>query len=113
MSRLIAEIAVDPIGTQEPTESDYVVAAERALKKAVEASGSLQYQINPMSTTIEGEREEVLKVLERMHQAPFEEGARRVITTIRLDERHDRDSTMAHHMDVVHQKLAVSKGSMC
>ncbi|WP_303674563.1 MTH1187 family thiamine-binding protein [Vampirovibrio chlorellavorus] len=113
MSRLIAEIAVDPIGTQEPTESDYVVAAERALKKAVEANSSLQYQINPMSTTIEGEREDVLRVLERMHQAPFQEGARRVITTIRLDERSDQDNAMRHHTDVVLQKLAVSKGSMC
>jgi uncharacterized protein (TIGR00106 family) len=113
MCRLIAEISVDPIGTQEPTESDYVVAAERALKKAVEANSTLQYQINPMSTTIEGEREDVLRILERMHQAPFEEGAKRVITTIRLDERMDQDSSIQHHMDVVSQKLAVTKGSMC
>lgn len=113
MSRLIAEIAVDPIGTKEPTESDYIVAAERALKKAVEANSSLQYQINPMSTIIEGEREDVLWALELMHQAPFEEGAQRVITTIRLDERQDQDSSMKHHVDVVKQKLAVTKGSIC
>lgn len=113
MCRVIAEIAVDPIGTQEPTESDYIVAAERVLKKVVDANSGLRYQVNPMSTTLEGEREDVLWALELMHQAPFEEGARRVITTIRLDERQDKDSSMEHHVDTVARKLAVDKSSMC
>jgi uncharacterized protein YqgV (UPF0045/DUF77 family) len=42
-----------------------------------------------MSTTIAGEREDVLLIVKLMHQAPFEEGTQRFITTIRLDERQD------------------------
>lgn len=49
----------------------------------------------------------------QMHAAPFHEGAMRVITTIRVDERRDRNASMAHSVDVVEKKLAVSKAEMC
>lgn len=113
MSKVIAEIATDPIGTNCPNESDYIVAAERVLKQAVGNGMNVQYKINPMSTTLEGEARDVFSILEQMHAAPFREGAVRVITSIRIDERRDRQASMAHNVDVVEKKLAVSKANMC
>lgn len=113
MSKVIAEVATDPIGTQSPHESDYVVAAERALQEAIHNGAQIQYQINPMSTTLEGECQDVFAVLEQMHGAPFQEGAKRVITSIRVDERRDQDASMARNVERVEKKLTVSKAEMC
>jgi uncharacterized protein YqgV (UPF0045/DUF77 family) len=66
-----------------------------------------------MSTTLEGDCHDVFSVLERMHAAPFEEGAMRVISTIRVDERHDHDASMTRSVEVTEKKLAVSKADMC
>lgn len=114
MPKVIAEIATDPIGTHSPNESDYIVAAELVLKQAIGNGTQIQYKINPMSTTLEGESHEVFSILEQMHAAPFHEGAMRVITTIRIDEqREHQEASMAHSVDVVEKKLAVSKTQMC
>ncbi len=113
MNTAIAEIAIDPIGTQSPDESDYIVAAERVLKQAIAAGADLRYRINPMGTTLEGPAETVFAVLQKMHAAPFFQGAPRVISTIRIDERRDREASMARAVDVVERKLAVTKAEMC
>lgn len=113
MPNIIAEIAIDPIGTDSPHESDYVVAAERVLKNAIHNGTIIHYRINPMSTTVEGDFHEVLELLGKMHKAPFIEGAERVITTIRIDERNDREVSMKRSVELVEKKLNASKADMC
>lgn len=113
MPTVIAEIAVDPIGTRSPDESDFIVAAERVIKQALRDGAALRYRINPMGTTLEGPAETLFEVLQKMHAAPFAEGAPRVISTIRIDERRDREASMARAVDVVERKLAVGKAEMC
>lgn len=63
MPKVIAEIATDPIGTHSPNESDYIVAAERVLKRAIGNGAQVKYNINPMSTTLEGESHDVFSIL--------------------------------------------------
>lgn len=113
MHKVIAEVATDPIGTHSPNESDYIVAAERALKNAIGSGAKVQYKINPMSTTLEGEAHTIFSILEQMHAASFKEGAMRVITSIRVDERRDRDPSMTYSVEVVEKKLSVSKADVC
>jgi len=36
-----------------------------------------------------------------MHEVPFEKGASRVITTLKVDERRDKPSTMAGKVESV------------
>lgn len=113
MSKVLVELALDPIGTDTTSESDFIVAAERILKQSVSSGSALQYQIGPMSTTIEGELYQVLSIVGQMHEAAFAEGAKRVISSVRIDDRRDREPSISHHVDVIEKKLAVSKAQMC
>ncbi len=81
---VVAEIAVFPLGTGEPTIREHV----RALYDIVRASG-LKHQLTAMGTLLEGRLEDVLDLARRLHEACFEAGggATRVLTTLRLDER--------------------------
>lgn len=103
MTQVVAEIHVMPVGTPTASISDYVSRCELVLKEF----RSVQYRINPLSTTLEGEAEEIWQVVRRMHEACFEEGVQRVVTSVRLDERRDRPSDMAHRIEVVRQKAGL------
>ena len=81
----IAEISVVPLGTGSTSVSRYVAEC----LKVLEASG-LSYEIHGMGTIVEGDLEALLPVLRRMHEVPFREGAQRVVTTIRVDDRRDK-----------------------
>lgn len=83
---VIADIHVTPIGTETPSLSDYVAAAEAVLQRYP----NIKSQLNPMTTTLEGDLDTILQVLRDMHEAPFARGAQRVSTTIRIDERRDK-----------------------
>ena len=81
----IAEISIVPLGTGSTSVSRYVAEC----LKVLEASG-LSYEIHGMGTIVEGDLEALLPVLRQMHEVPFGEGARRVVTTIRVDDRRDK-----------------------
>lgn len=98
----IAEISIVPVGTETTSVSAYVAGAVTILK----ASG-LSYQLTPMGTIIEGDLEQVMAVCTRMHASAFAKGARRVYTTIKIDDRRDGDAgpRMGHKVASVEQKL--------
>jgi len=58
--------------------------------KPLEKSG-LKYELSSMGTSIEGPLDEILKVIREMHETPFRTGLQRVITTIVMDDRRDKD----------------------
>jgi uncharacterized protein (TIGR00106 family) len=68
-------------------------AGEEEMYKVVDAcieeiqKSGLKYEIGAMSTTIEGELEEVFDLLKVIHRIPFNLGCERVITTARIDEK--------------------------
>lgn len=80
----VVEISVAPLGTSTPSVSAYVAECV----KIVEGSG-LTYQLTPMGTVIEGAIDDILPVLRRMHEVPFDKGAERVSTLIKIDDRRD------------------------
>ena len=81
---IIADIAVVPL---------VPIASEEELYSQVDASieciknSGLKYEIGAMSTTVEGEYDEVFDLIKKVHRIPFEKGSERVITTIRIDEK--------------------------
>ncbi len=84
---IVAEVSIFPIGTEEPSVSQYVKAAAEALENA-----GLKCTVNPMGTTVEGESaEEVFAALATAREAVFEMGTERVYTVIKMDERRDED----------------------
>jgi len=97
---VIAEISIVPLGTKSPSVSKYVAEAV----KLIEQSG-LAYELTPMGTVVEGELEQVLELLKRVHEVPFLMGAQRVVSTIRIDDRRDVQRSMAEKVNSVKSKL--------
>jgi uncharacterized protein (TIGR00106 family) len=104
MGRIIAEVTFSPLGTGTPSVSKYVVAALAILEEHPE----VEYKLNPMGTVLEGERRDIIEVIEAMNEAIFQAGALRVGTTLKIDERRDKQASMQHKVDVVMEGLGKS-----
>lgn len=86
---IVAEISVLPVG-----EGTSVGKFVRKAVKAIKESG-VKYVVSPMGTCIEARTlEEVLEVVAKAHRAVISSGAKRVVTTIKIDERLDSEHTM-------------------
>jgi uncharacterized protein (TIGR00106 family) len=85
----IAAVSISPVGAG-VSVSRYVAAALRV----AQAQDRVRVRLDPMFTTLEGDLDEVLALIRRMHEAVFETGAVRVGTVIKLDDRRDRPARM-------------------
>lgn len=104
MTKVVAEIAVVPVGTGSPSVSQYVADCVKIL-----AASGLKYEVTAMGTIVEGDLDAVLAVARQMHAAPFAAGVVRVVTTIKIDERRDKPLSIAGKVAAVTQQL--EKGS--
>ena len=99
--KVIAEVTFSPLGTATPSLSKYVTAALSVLGSHPE----VKYQLNPMGTVLEGERGDIIAVIEEMNEAIFAAGALRVGTTLKIDERRDKAPSMDHKVNTVLEGL--------
>lgn len=97
----IVEVTIAPMGTGSASISHYVAACHKVLREA----SDLKYQLTPMATIIEGDLNRILAVIQEMHEVPFTAGAPRVSTLIRIDDRRDKELTMAGKIKAVESKL--------
>ena len=93
-------LTITPIGTATPSISRYVAGVETILRQS-----GLKNQLTAMGTIIEGDLDEILAVVRRMHEHPFTEGAQRVSTSLRIDDRRDKPHSIAGKMRSVEEKL--------
>jgi uncharacterized protein (TIGR00106 family) len=96
----IAFLTITPLGTGTPSVSRFVAGVEKILRGT-----SLNHQLTAMGTIIEGDLDEILAVVRRMHEHPFTQGALRVSTSLRIDDRRDQQATIAGKMRSVEEKL--------
>ena len=96
----ILEISVVPIGTGDTSLSAYVADCLRVLKKE-----KVRYELSSMGTNIEGDLKDLFKIALTMHQVPFKKGARRVVTTMKIDDRRDKKGTLEGKKKAVQSKL--------
>ena len=77
---VIAEITITPVvgGALRP----YIDAAVDVVRKS-----GLNYEVEAMGTTIEGELDQVLEVVRKAHEAVRQKGADRVLTEVKIDDR--------------------------
>ena len=99
---VIAEISVVPIGTCTPSVSRYVAKAIGVLGH----EKNIKYKLTGMGTILEGELTAVLEAVKKMHESVFGDQIQRVVTTIRIDDRRDRESSVEHKIQSVVRKLA-------
>lgn len=97
----IAEVTVIPIGTGSTSLSSYVAD----LQKVLEHQPGITFTLTSMSTIIEGSLDDVFLAIRAIHEAPFHSGARRVSTSIKIDDRRDKEGSSVQKLRSVHEKL--------
>jgi uncharacterized protein (TIGR00106 family) len=100
-NNVIVEVSVVPLGTGDCSLSKYVADCLEVVKKRED----LKFQLTPMGTIIEGPLDSVLEAIKLMHEVPFNAGVRRVVTTIKIDDRRDIRSCMKRKVDSVLNKM--------
>ena len=95
--QVIAEIQITPLGTATTSLSQYIAACLDNVKQAQDVS----YQTTAMGTIIQGPLERILDLAHQMHKAPFTLGAKRVLTSITIDDRRDKLATIESKVKAV------------
>ncbi len=98
----IVEISIVPLGTGSTSLSQYVAACEKELREHCE---DLKYELTAMGTIIEGDLDKILALIRRLHEVPFRQGAARVSTSIKIDDRRDKNSSINQKVKSVEDKL--------
>ena len=97
----IAEFTIIPIGTATTSLSGYVADLHKELEKYADVT----FEMTPMGTILEGPIDRLLEVIRAVHEVPFTNGAERVSTSIKIDDRRDKPSSMKQKMKSVTDKL--------
>ena len=100
MGKVVAEVVIVPHGTGSTSLGRYVAEVEKTLR-----SFGLKTMLTPMGTILEGDLDAVLEAVRAAHEIPFRDGAPRVGTTLRIDDRHDREVTMEGKVRSVEEKI--------
>ena len=105
--KVIVDLCVVPIGIG-VSVSEYVAACHRVLEEA-----GLKIQLHAYGTNIEGDWDAVFAAIEKCHLVVHEMGAPRIMTTIKLGTRNDRDQTMDYKIRSVELKLKDDLKPVC
>lgn len=101
MNKVIVEVTIVPLGTASTSLSSYVADVEKVLRKYPH----IKTQLTPMSSILEGDLDEILRVIREMHETPFSKGVKRVSTRISIDDRRDKETSMERKVEAVKAKL--------
>jgi len=97
----LVEVSIVPLGTETPSVSQYVARAVGVLQDEKD----IKYELTAMGTIIEGDLEHLLTLVRKMHEAVFEAGIRRVVTTVKIDDRRDEISDIKSKIESVKKQL--------
>ncbi len=96
---VIVEFIIVPLG--ERSLSRYVAEVVKLLERK-----GVKYQLTPMSTIIEVPTvKEAFGIIEEAHELMFRLGAKRVSTTVRIDDRRDKERKMEDKVQSVMEKV--------
>ena len=82
----LMQLTILPLGTGDCSVGKYV----ESIREKLEEKGAV-FSLNDMGTEIEGRAEDLLHLVAEIYEAPFEQGAVRVVTNIMIDDRRDKD----------------------
>ena len=97
----IVAVSIAPTG-EGPSVSRHVAAA----LKVLEQQDRVRWRLDSMFTTLEGDVEEIFALIRAMQEAVFAEGAVRVGTVIKMDERRDKPVSMEDKVRAAESELA-------
>ena len=98
---VVAELSVLPLGTAKTGLSDYIAAAVREIRRK-----GVKHQLHAMGTVFEASSVgEAFEVAKAAHEAVIAAGAKRAVTTLRIDDRLDFPRTMEERVRSVEERL--------
>ncbi len=92
----LVEFSVVPIGTAKTSVSEYVKIAYSILK-----SSSFKFEFHSMGTVVEGDIKEILDMIMEINKIFEKRGIKRVITSVKIDYRIDKISTIQNKIESV------------
>lgn len=96
----LMEITIVPLGTKDASISTYVAECIKVLQGL-----GLKYELTAMGTQVEGDLDLLFETARRLHEVPFQKGAMRVLTLIKIDDRRDKPQALEEKITSVKQKL--------
>lgn len=94
--KIILEFTTSPVG-EGVSLSPFVKKAINVVKKS-----GISYLITPMGTIMEGDSiDELLDIVKEAHEELIRNGAKRVVTSIKIDDRRDIERKMQNKVDKV------------
>jgi uncharacterized protein (TIGR00106 family) len=96
----IVEVTIIPMGMG-TSVSQYVADCHKVL----ENEPAVKHMLTPMGTILEGDLDDIFPAVRKLHEVPFASGIKRVNTTIRIDDRRDKSSSMEQKLNSVESKL--------
>ncbi len=108
--KVVAEISVIPLGKKFSTDTmndSTSISKEVAVAfEAIQRIPQVKVTLNAMGTEIEANNiKDILKSIDAAHQALKDVGIKRIISTIRIDERLDKTETLQDRINSVKEKL--------
>lgn len=97
----LVEVSIVPLGTETPSVSKYIAQAVKVLQ----GEKDIKYEITAMGTIMEGDLVRLLSLVRKMHEAVFDSGVMRVVTTVKIDQRRDKASTISSKVKSVKEKI--------
>ena len=96
-----ADLTVIALGRPDASASAYIAEIQRKLAR----QDKVKYVLHAMGTSLEGTTADILAVVAELHAVPFDMGIPRVYTVLKLDERRDKEQTLADKVASVESLL--------
>lgn len=97
----IMEISVIPLGLGHPGVGDYIAELVKYLRRE-----KIPHLLTDMGTLVQGDPSRLLQVAQALHELPFSQGVKRVITQITIDDRRDKEVSLGDKTTGVQARLA-------
>ena len=99
---VMAEFSIVPVGSGETSVSRYVAAAVLAFR-SVEG---LDFEVTPMGTILAADNlDTIFEAVRKAHEAVAALGAKRMVSTLRIDDRRDKRRCMKDKVDKIKKIL--------
>ncbi|MGA8140802.1 MAG: MTH1187 family thiamine-binding protein [Desulfobaccales bacterium] len=96
----IMEISVVPLGMGQTSLGDHIAALVKYLENK-----NIPHELTDMGTLVHGQPETLLRVAQALHELPFQQGVKRVLTHISIDDRRDKEVSLGDKKKSVRVRL--------
>lgn len=96
----LLQITTIPLGTDSTSVSPFVAQIQQKL-----AEENATFKLCDMATIIEGDIDELLRLVRVIYDIPFIAGAERVVTQISIDDRRDKEVAIGDKISSVQTLL--------